>query len=107
MRSAGAAASAAGGVAAAFAAAACCGLPVLLAGAGVAASWLIPLAAIAAPYRIALSLVALAAIGLSLFIVLRRPRVCTPGALCARSGFRIGIVAAAALAAALLTLAWP
>ena len=94
-------------MAAAFAAAACCGLPVLLAGAGLAAPWLIPIAAVAAPYRMALTLLALAAIGFSLVLVLRKPRTCAPGALCIRPGFRIGVVAAALVAAALLLIAWP
>ena len=43
-----------GGLAAAFGAAACCALPLLLAGVGLGSAWLIGVAAIAAPHRIAL-----------------------------------------------------
>jgi mercuric ion transport protein len=42
-----------GGLAAAFGAASCCALPMLLAGAGLGSAWLIGVAVIAAPYRIA------------------------------------------------------
>ena len=47
-----------GGLAAAFGAASCCALPMLLAGAGLGSAWLIGVAAIAAPHRIALIAVA-------------------------------------------------
>lgn len=43
-----------GGLAAAFGAASCCALPMLLAGAGIGSAWLIGVALIAAPHRIAL-----------------------------------------------------
>ncbi len=43
-----------GGLAAAFGVASCCALPMLLAGAGIGSGWLIGIAAIAAPHRIAL-----------------------------------------------------
>ncbi|HKS89014.1 MAG TPA: mercuric reductase [Stellaceae bacterium] len=43
-----------GGLAAAFGAAACCALPVLLAGVGLGSTWLIGVAAIAAPHRLSL-----------------------------------------------------
>lgn len=43
-----------GGLTAAFGAASCCALPMLLGGAGLGTTWLIGVAMIAAPYRIAL-----------------------------------------------------
>lgn len=43
-----------GGLTAAFGAATCCALPMLLAGAGLGTTWLIGIAAIVAPHRIAL-----------------------------------------------------
>ena len=43
-----------GGLTAAFGAASCCALPMLLAGAGLGITWLIGVAMIAAPHRIAL-----------------------------------------------------
>ena len=43
-----------GGLTAAFGAASCCALPMLLAGAGLGTTWLIGVAVIAAPHRIAL-----------------------------------------------------
>lgn len=46
------------GLAAAVGAASCCALPMLLAGAGLGSTWLVGLAVIAAPHRVALVLAA-------------------------------------------------
>ena len=47
-----------GGLAAAFCAASCCGLPVLLGSLGLGSGWLVTIAWIAAPHRIALLIAA-------------------------------------------------
>jgi mercuric ion transport protein len=96
-----------GGLGAAFSAAACCGLPVLLAGFGVGTSWLIPLAAAVGPAVDLLMLFAGLALLASLAVVLRRPRSCAPGSLCARPPFRAAIGGAALLGLALLAIARP
>ncbi len=96
-----------GGIGAAFSAAACCGLPVLLAGAGIGTTWLLPVAAALGPVADLLILIAAIALLASLGLVARRPKLCTPGALCARPAFRIGIGIAALLGLALLLVARP
>lgn len=106
-RSTGAVALLAGGVASAFSAAACCGLPVLLAGAGIGTAWLLPLARLAGAHAEALSLLALGLLLASLVLVLRRPRVCAPDAMCARPFFRLSMLAALAGGGALLGVAIP
>ena len=95
------------GVGAAFSAAACCGLPVLLAGAGVGTSWLIPVAAAVGPAADLLMIIAALALSGALVMVERTPRTCVPGALCARPGFRLGVGAVALLGLALLLVARP
>jgi mercuric ion transport protein len=106
-RSTGAVALWAGGMASAFSAAACCGLPVLLAGAGIGTAWLLPLARIAGPHADWLSLLALALLLASFVLVVRRPKQCAAGALCARPAFRVGMLAALAGGAGLLAVAIP
>jgi mercuric ion transport protein len=95
------------GLGAAFSAAACCGLPVLLAGFGLGTAWLIPVAATVGPVADLLMLFAGLALLAGLLLVLRRPKLCTPGALCARPLFRAGAAAAATLGLALLVVARP
>jgi mercuric ion transport protein len=96
-----------GGLGAAFSAAACCGLPVLLAGLGIGTSWLIPVAAAVGPAADALILLAGLLLLASLGLVARSPKVCAPGALCARPMYRLGIGLAALLGLALLLVARP
>ncbi len=106
-QSAGALALVTSGVGAAFSAAACCGLPVMLAGAGVGTSWLIPVAATVGPIADLLLIAAGLALLASLALVLRRPQVCIPGALCARPSFRVGVGIAALFGFAMLLIARP
>lgn len=101
-KAAGAAALATGGFGAAFALAACCGLPVLLAGAGVGAAWLVPIARASSSYSSVLTVLAILGLAGSALLLLAAPRVCKPGSLCARPAFRLAIAAVAASGAALL-----
>src|SRR5262249_32849509 len=73
-----------GGLAAAFGAASCCALPILLSSFGLGTAWLVAVAWVAAPHRIALLIAAvgcLAGAG-AVFIWRRRVAACTPGAAC-------------------------
>lgn len=106
-RSTGALALLAGGYASAFSAAACCGLPVLLAGLGIGTAWLLPLARVAGPVADRLALLALALLLASFALVMRRPKICLPGSLCASGSFRAVMLAALAGGGALLTVANP
>jgi mercuric ion transport protein len=75
---------AAGGLAAAFGAASCCGLPLLLGSLGLGSAWLVAVAWIAAPHRLALliaAVVCLVGAG-GLFVWRRRAAACTPGVAC-------------------------
>lgn len=67
-----------GGLAAGFGAASCCALPMLLAGAGLGSTWLIGVAVIAAPHRIALASAAVVclAAGAGVFAWHRRAVAC-------------------------------
>ena len=103
-RSTGAVALVAGGVAAAFALAACCAIPVLLAGAGLSAHWLMPVAAFADPHRQLLTTLAIVALAGGLFAVLPVLRTCAPGDLCSRPAFRATIGVAAVAGVVLLVL---
>jgi mercuric ion transport protein len=77
---------AAGGLAAAFGAASCCALPLLLGSIGVGGAWLLAVAWLAAPHRLALLIVAIACLagGGGLFLWRRRATGCVPGAACGR-----------------------
>jgi mercuric ion transport protein len=81
---------AAGGLTAAFAAATCCAIPFTLASWGLGAAWLGGIAILADPYKE--FLIGFAAIALlvafGLFVRHRIVIACTPGAACARPGFR-------------------
>jgi mercuric ion transport protein len=66
---------AAGGLAAAFGAASCCGLPVLLGSLGLGSAWLVTLAWLAAPHRIALLIAAIVCLAGGGGTFLRRRRV--------------------------------
>src|SRR5215472_17634847 len=63
-----------GGVAAAFGAASCCALPLLLGSVGLGSAWLVAVAWIAAPHRVALLAAALACLigGVAVFTWHRR-----------------------------------
>lgn len=85
MRDTGALVVAFGGLAAAFGAASCCGLPLLLGSVGLGSAWLIGVASIAAPHRLALLLAAVICLGAGgVFIWRRRFAACTAGMSCGR-----------------------
>ena len=94
----------ASGIAASAALAACCALPILLAGLGLSAYWLQPVAALAEPNGTLLTVAAAAALIGAVVLVIRAGRTCGPGDLCARPAFRWSIVAVAGLGAVLLVL---
>jgi len=94
----------ASGIAASAALAACCAFPVLLAGAGLSAYWLQPVALAAEPHSGVLTGVALIALIGSVALVLRAGRTCAPVDLCARPLFRWSIIAGATIGAILLIL---
>jgi mercuric ion transport protein len=74
---------AAGGVAAAFGAASCCALPLLLGALGLGSAWLVAVAWIAAPHRLALLGIAVTCLAAGGGMLLWRPRrvaTCAPGA---------------------------
>jgi mercuric ion transport protein len=72
---------AAGGLTAAFGAASCCGLPVLLGSLGLGSAWLVAVAWIAAPHRLALFVAAVVClVGAGGLFIWRRVAACTPGA---------------------------
>ena len=93
-----------GGFGSAFSLAACCGLPVLLPAIGVGAAWLAPVARATSPFEAVLPWIAAIALAGSLLLVLRAPRLCAPGSLCARPAVRSGLFALTVLGAALLIL---
>lgn len=71
-----------GGLAAAFGAASCCAIPLFLGSIGLGSAWLVAIAWLAAPHRIALVLLATACLagGALLLWRGRRARVCATGA---------------------------
>src|SRR5712671_2983378 len=71
---------AAGGLAAAFGAASCCALPLLLGSVGLGSAWLVTVAWLAAPHRIALLIAAVVfLVGGGGTFLWRRRRACTTG----------------------------
>lgn len=73
-----------GGLAGAFSLAACCGLPVLLPAIGLGTAWLAPVARATLRLEAVLPWISGLALAGSLLLVLRAPRLCAPGSLCAR-----------------------
>jgi len=104
VKSTGAIALVTSGFATAFALAACCAIPIFLAGVGISANWLAPIVAVSQPHASLLTAVSFAALIASVIIVVRAPKHCEPGSLCARPAFRWTIIGAAALGAILLVL---
>lgn len=90
------------GLASAFALAACCALPILLAGAGLSAYWLAPVAAFGLQFTTALTFLAVLSLAGAAFIVLRSAKTYAPVDLCARPWFRVVIVVAAIVGIILL-----
>jgi mercuric ion transport protein len=98
---------AAGGLTAAFGAASCCALPVLLGSLGLGSAWLITLAWVAAPHRIALlaiAIVCLASGGGALLWRHRRMAACAPGAACGRPAITALVTGFLSLGAVLVVL---
>ncbi|HEV2335308.1 MAG TPA: mercuric reductase [Stellaceae bacterium] len=77
---------AAGGLAAAFGAASCCALPLLLGSVGLGGAWLLAVAWLAAPHRLALSIAAVVCLvgGGGLFLRRRWVAACAPNGACGR-----------------------
>lgn len=99
---------AAGGLAAAFGAASCCGLPLLLGSLGLSSAWLVTVAWIAAPHRLALlvaAVVCLMGAG-GLFVWRRRLATCTPGTACGRPATTALLVCVVSLGAGLAVLGY-
>ncbi len=103
-KSTGAVALVTGGVAAAAALTACCAAPILLAGIGIGAGWLLPIAAVSDPHANVLTAVSAAGLIGGVAVVARAPRHCKPRSVCARPLFRWSVIAAAITGAVLLIL---
>ena len=97
-----------GGLAAAFGAASCCGLPLLLGSLGLGSAWLIGIAWIAAPHRLALLLAAvICLIGAGgVFVWRRRVAACTPDMSCGRPATTALLVCVISLGAVLAVLGY-
>lgn len=97
---------AAGGLAAAFGAASCCALPLLLGWLGLGSAWLVAVAWVAAPHRLALLLTAvICLVGAGgAFIWRRRVAACTPGMSCGRPATTALLVCVVSLGAVLAVL---
>ena len=99
---------AAGGFAAAFGAASCCALPLLLGSFGVGSAWLVAVAWVAAPHRLALLLAAgicLISAG-GVFVLPSRVATCTPGMSCGRPATTALLVCMISLGAVLAVLGY-
>ena len=99
---------AAGGVAAAFGAASCCALPLLLGSVGLGSAWLVAVAWIAAPHRLALlaaAVVCLIGSG-AVFVWRRRVAACPPGVTCGRPATTILVMGFLPLGAVLVVLGY-
>ena len=105
IKSTGAVTLAIGGFGAAFSLAACCALPLLLVSVGLSPYWVAPAAALGERLGFCLVVLSVAALAAAVFIVLRAPKTCAPGSLCARPWFRVTIIVLALLGVALLVLA--
>jgi mercuric ion transport protein len=107
-RDAGALLLATGGLAAAFGAASCCGLPLLLGSLGLGSAWLVAVAWLAAPHRLALltaAVTCLVAAG-GLFIRRRRATACTPETACGHPGTTVLLVCVLSAGAVLVLLGY-
>lgn len=97
-----------GGLAAAFGAASCCALPVLLGSLGLGSAWLVAVAWIAAPHRLALLVAAVVClIGAGgIFVWRRRVAACTPGMSCGRPATTVLLICVISLGAVLAVLGY-
>ena len=99
---------AAAGLAAAFGAASCCALPLILGSLGLGSAWLVGIAWIAAPHRLALlltAMVCLLAAG-GAFVWRRRLAACAPGTSCRRPVTTALLVCTISLGAGLAVLGY-
>ena len=96
------------GLTAAFGAASCCALPLLLGSLGLGSAWLIGIAWIAAPHRLALLLAAvICLVGAGgIFDWRRRIAVCTPSTPCGRPATTALLVCIMSLGAVLAVLGY-
>jgi mercuric ion transport protein len=98
---------AAGGVAAAFGAASCCALPLLLGSLGLGSAWLVTVALIAAPHRLALLAVAIGCVAAGGVLQWRRRRIAACEAEACRSPVTTSVVTCLlSLGAVLVALGW-
>src|SRR5260370_479485 len=97
---------AAGGLAAAFGAASCCALPLLLGSVGLGSAWLVAVAWLAAPHRLALLIVAIVCLlgAGGVFVWRRRVAACTPGVACGRPAMTAFLMGVLSLGAVLVAL---
>jgi mercuric ion transport protein len=95
-----------GGVAAAFAAASCCALPLLLGSLGVGSAWLLTMAWLAAPYRLALLIAAIVCLvaGGGLLLWRRWFSGCAPNVACGHPAVTTAVSCALWLGAVLVVL---
>lgn len=107
VRDAGATVLVAGGLAAAFGAASCCALPLLLGSLGLGSAWLVAVAWLAAPHRLALLAIAVTSlVGAGGLLLWRRrsAAACEAGAVCRRPLITTLIAGALSLGAVLTVL---
>jgi mercuric ion transport protein len=99
---------AAGGLAAAFGAASCCALPLLLGSLGVGSAWLVAVAWVAAPHRLALLLAAVICLisAGGVFVLRSLVSACTPGMSCGRLATTALLVCMISLGAVLAVLGY-
>ena len=97
-----------GGLAAAFGAASCCALPLLLGSLGLGSAWLIGIAWISAPHRLALlTAAAVCLVGAGgIFVWRRRVAACTPGMSCGRPAMTALLICVISLGAVLVVLGY-
>ena len=98
---------AAGGVTAAFGAASCCALPLLLGSLGLGSAWLVTVAWIAAPHRLALLALAVGCLAAGGVLLWRRRRIaaCEAGA-CGSPVITTVVTCLLSLGAVLVALGW-
>ena len=106
LRDTGALMLAAGGLAAAFGAASCCALPLLLGSLGLGSAWLVAVAWLAAPHRIALLIAAVVCLlgAGGMFTWHRRAVVCAPGLPCGRPAITALLMGVLSLGAVLAVI---
>jgi mercuric ion transport protein len=97
---------AAGGLAAAFGAASCCALPLLLGSLGLSSAWLVAVAWLAAPHRIALLTAAIVSLiaGGTIFVWRRRFATCRSDVACGSAATTFLVMGVLSLGAVLVIL---